>query len=148
MKILSIVFGLFLTVSVFAQTEEAAPANWFTDLAKAQEFAAEHDQKILMVFAGSDWCKPCIQFKKDILSSLDFTEFAAEKLAVLYLDFPSRRKNRLSKEQTAHNEALAGKYNKQGIFPKIVLTDDEGNILVQPEFKSQTPEKFIAEISR
>lgn len=144
MKLSAIILSLFLAVSGFAQNDTS---NWFIDLAEAKEFAKSHDNQILMVFAGSDWCRPCIQFKKDILNSAAFAEFAKEKMAVLYLDFPSKKKNRLSDEQTAHNETLASKYNSQGSFPKIVLTNEEGSVLAEPEFKEQTPEEFISELN-
>ena len=114
----------------------------FTKMEQAKAFATEHNQDILMVFAGSDWCKPCIQFKENILQSTDFDIQMEDKVTVLYLDFPARRKNKLSKEQTAHNEALAERFNKSGAFPKIVLVDRQENILAQPTFKGQTALDF------
>jgi len=30
--------------------------------------ASEKDQPSLMVFSGSDWCKPCIQLKEKVLT--------------------------------------------------------------------------------
>ena len=114
----------------------------FTNMEQAKAHATEHNQDILMIFAGSDWCKPCIQFKKDILQSADFDVQMEDKLTVLYLDFPARRKNKLSKEQKVHNEALAERFNKSGAFPKIVLVDRQENILAQPTFKGQTALDF------
>lgn len=131
------------TVLSYAQSDHE---NWFTDFETANQFATEHDGYILMVFAGSDWCKPCIQLKKDILTSDDFNEFAKDKMAILYLDFPARKKNRLSESQTAHNESLAEQYNRNGAFPKIVLLDSSKEIVAQPEFKGQSAESFIAEL--
>ena len=138
---------LILSGSVHLQAQKETLA-WFTDLAEAQNFAAENQTKILMVFAGSDWCKPCIQFKQDILSSEDFVKYADGKIAVLYLDFPARKKNRLSTEQTAHNEALAERFNRSGVFPKILLLDKDKNILAEPEFKNQSPSDFIQELNK
>jgi len=120
--------------------------SWFTDLEKAKSAAAENGQDILMVFAGSDWCKPCIQFKKDILKSADFESKMKDELVVLYLDFPARKKNKLSQEQTSHNEALAERFNKSGAFPKILLLDDNEKVLGSPEFKNQSPLEFIHEL--
>ena len=92
------------------------------------------------------YCKPCIQFKKDILQSAEFVERLGDGLVILYLDFPSRRKNKLSKEQTAHNEALAERFNKSGVFPKLVLVDAEKNILSTLKFKGQTALDFVHEV--
>jgi len=119
----------------------------FTDIAASKTYAAENNQHILMVFAGSDWCKPCIQFKKDILQSTDFIDQLSKQLNVLYLDFPARRKNKLSKEQTAHNEGLAERFNKSGAFPKIVLIDKDEKVLATPSFKGQTALDFIHELT-
>lgn len=132
---------LFLQ-NLSAQTEPTT----FTNIAEAKAHAIESNQNILMVFAGSDWCKPCIQFKKDILQSTDFTDRLGNQVSILYLDFPARRKNRLSKEQTAHNEALAERFNKSGVFPKIILINAEEKILANPEFKGQTALDFIYEL--
>ncbi len=116
--------------------------QWFTDMAKAKEYAIENNANILMVFAGSDWCKPCIQFKQDILLSKDFAEYANGKIAVLYLDFPARKKNKLPEKQSLHNEVLAEKYNRSGVFPKIVLLDKNEIVLTEPEFKGQSAHEF------
>ncbi|PSR11669.1 MAG: hypothetical protein DA408_14590 [Bacteroidetes bacterium] len=145
---------VFFSTQLAAQTEVTQPeiaqheaTNWFSDLAAAQAYAAEHDSTILMVFAGSDWCRPCIQFKQDILKSEPFEAYANDKLAVLYLDFPARKKNQLPAAQVRHNEALAEQYNKTGAFPKILLIDVAGNILAEPAFSGQTPEVFIGELT-
>ncbi len=137
---------LFVANATIAQTS-ADNTNWFTDFEKAKAFAAENDGQILMVFSGSDWCKPCIKFKKDILVSSIFSNYANEKIAILYLDFPAKRKNKLSKEQTKHNEALAEKYNQQGFFPNVVLMDSQAKVLATPQFKGQTPSTYVAQLN-
>jgi len=141
-SILFFCFSFLSMLGVQAQDE----IKTFTDLEQAKSYAAEKHQSILMVFAGSDWCKPCIQFKKDVLQSTNFADRLGDKLSVLYLDFPARRKNKLSKEQTAHNETLAERFNKSGVFPKIVLLDSEEKVLASPTFKGQTALDFVHEL--
>lgn len=119
------------------------PGYWFSNVEDAKSYATEHEVPILMVFAGSDWCKPCIMFKKDILISENFEGYAAEHLAVLYLDFPIKKANKLPEEQTAHNEALAEKYNRSGAFPAIVMVDAEEHMLGHLEFHNQSADEFI-----
>ena len=136
-------FALCLVQGAISQTTAIAT---FTDLTKAKKHAAENNQDILMVFAGSDWCKPCIQFKKDILQSTDFENQVGKQITVLYLDFPARRKNKLSKEQTAHNEDLAERFNKSGAFPKIILLDEVENVLARPTFKGQSALEFVNDL--
>lgn len=122
------------------------PTTWQTNFDEAKQLAKEQDKKILMVFAGSDWCAPCIKLKKKILITDEFQEFENENLVVLYLDFPQRKKNRLSKELTKHNEALAEQYNKSGVFPNILLMDSLGQVIKTLKYESQSVEEFIIEL--
>ncbi|HMQ47129.1 MAG TPA: thioredoxin family protein [Saprospiraceae bacterium] len=142
MKKSTLLLGLCgLAYSVFAQTEQP----FFTDYEQAKAVALAENKKILMVFAGSDWCRPCMQFKKEILDSEVFQTYAQENLVVLYLDFPARKKNRLSKEQTAHHEQLAEQYNKAGAFPKLVLLDGADHLIRNLSYTNQAAEHFIKE---
>ena len=133
-----------LFVLIFGTANFAQDLTWTTDLAEAKAIAAEKQADILMVFAGSDWCRPCIQLKQNVLENAAFTTAMADELVVLYLDFPARKKNQLSKEETLRNEALAERYNKLGAFPKLVLLNTEEEILAQPEYKAQSVTDFIA----
>ena len=135
-------FSFLLSQNILAQAEVVT----FVNFEEAKEYAAENDQNILMVLAGSDWCKPCIQFKKDILQSTAFSDRLSDKLVVLYLDFPAKRKNRLSKEQTMHNEALAERFNKSGAFPKLVLVDTKEAVVSNLKFKGQAALDFVHEV--
>lgn len=136
--IISLVF--LMALQGYAQESDA---NTFTDIAQAKAFAKKEQVPILMVFAGSDWCKPCIQFKRSILISESFTSYAKQNMAVLYLDFPLKKANKLSPEQTAQNELLAEKYNPSGAFPNILMIDASEKVLGTLSFKNQSPEDFI-----
>ena len=116
-------------LSVFqliAQEEADITGEWLLNIDEAKQAATERGVPILMVFSGSDWCRPCIQMKQEVWDNPAFVEYAQESLALLRLDFPARKKNQLSPEQTAHNEALAEQYNPKGEFPAAVLIDPEG----------------------
>lgn len=144
MKYLLIVASfLFLNYHVVAQDENI---QWFENLEDVQAYASTNKTNILMVFAGSDWCKPCIKFKKDILEAADFQTWGQSKLAILYLDFPARKKNKLPPEQTEHNETLAEQYNKSGVFPNIFLLDAKAQVLANPSFKGQSVSDFTASL--
>lgn len=138
-------FALIFTSILSLAHAQTANNNWFTDLAEATEYATKNDRQILMVFAGSDWCRPCIKFKKDILLSTDFEKYADDKLAILYLDFPSKRKNKLSIEASKHNEALASKYNSSGIFPKVLLMDAKMNQIKEIKYSNQNAQDILSQ---
>ncbi len=110
--------------------------------AAVAEAKAAH-KPILMVFAGSDWCKPCIMLRKEVWESEQFKQYARENLVLLELDFPRLKKNQLPAEQTRQNEELAAKYNRDGLFPLVVLTDENGNVIAKTGYKTGGPEKYI-----
>ena len=141
-----IIFMVATFVTSFACAQNTNSLQWFTNIEEAKSTATENGQNILMVFAGSDWCKPCMQFKKDILNNNDFTSQNNENLVVLYLDFPARKKNKLSKEQTKHNEALADQFNRSGVFPKIILLDAQAKKLKEISFEGQSVKAFSTEL--
>jgi thioredoxin-related protein len=122
------------------------PDSWQTNFEEAKQIAVDQNKEILMVFAGSDWCAPCIKLKKTILITDEFAEFEKDHLVVLYLDFPKRKKNRLSKELTAQNETLAEQYNRSGMFPYVILVDATGKVIKNIKYEGQSPKDFIKEI--
>lgn len=145
MKQIIFMMAIFVTTSAAAQNVYSL--QWFTNIEKAKSIATKNGQNILMVFAGSDWCKPRIQFKKDILQNSVFSNQKGKELVILYLDFPARKKNKLPKEQTKHNETLADQYNRSGTFPKIILLDAQGEKLITIAFEGQSVEAFSNELS-
>lgn len=90
--------------------------------------ATEESKSVMMIFTGSDWCKPCMQFKKNILQDQNFINYADRNLVLLEVDFPYRKKNRLSKEQRKHNDELAAQYNPKAVFPLMIMLDEKGTI--------------------
>jgi thioredoxin-related protein len=114
---------LFLSLIFFTSQ------GWLNDFEKAKTEAKSSHKQILVNFSGSDWCGPCIKLTKEVFESETFKTYAQEKLVLVRADFPRMKKNKLSKEQTAINEALADKYNKDGTFPLTLLLDENGNVL-------------------
>jgi len=140
-------FLVLLVLCFFAQQGQAQlnEAITFNDITKAKAYAEKENVAILMVFAGSDWCRPCMQFKKSILLNDAFSAYSDTTLALLYLDFPLKKANKLSPEQTTHNEKLAEVYNTSGAFPAILLLDRNEKVLGKLPFKNQSPAEFIAQ---
>jgi len=137
---------LYFLLFIQSFTINTNPTSWQTDFEEAKHIASEQDKKILMVFSGSDWCAPCIKLKKKILITDEFQEFEKGNVVVLYLDFPKRKKNRLSKELTRQNESLAERYNRSGMFPNILLMDNEGAVIKKINYDGQSPNEFIDNI--
>ncbi len=118
--------------------------NFLHSIETAKNAAQVNNKPILMIFSGSDWCKPCIQLKEKIITQQDKLAFADENLVLLELDFPYRRKNRLSKEQQAHNEKLAEQYNPKGQFPMMVLVNADGSVITEVDYNNRlTAKEYI-----
>ena len=82
-----------------------------------------------MVFSGSDWCKPCIHLKANILSNNLFTAYSSSHLILQEVDFPYKKKNKLTKAHQDHNNLLADKYNRDGAFPKVLLINTNKEVI-------------------
>lgn len=124
-----------------------APLKWETDYNTASKLAKENHKFILLNFSGSDWCAPCVATRKDYFESDAFSAMADKELVLLNADFPRKKKNQLSDEQTKKNEALAEKYNKEGTFPLTLLLDANGKVIKswpgKPEVSVETWVKEI-----
>tara|TARA_R100000655_G_scaffold18102_3_gene38115 strand:+ start:44 stop:433 length:390 start_codon:yes stop_codon:yes gene_type:complete len=121
--------------------------EWQTDFAKAKEIASTENKPIVLVFQGSDWCAPCIKLDREVWSTKVFKKYAAGHYVMLRADFPRKKKNALTEEQTVANAALAEKYNKQGYFPFVVVLDADGKVLGESSYKKTTPENYIKELN-
>jgi thioredoxin-related protein len=114
------------------------------DAEEAFRIASETQKPVLLVFAGSDWCAPCIRFDKQVLSENEFLEFAKENLVILKADFP-QRKQVAAKEQK-QNDLLAEAYNPKGIFPQLILLRADKTVLAPLPYSNQSSEEFISQL--
>jgi thioredoxin-related protein len=137
---------LFLALTLFSFVILFA-GNPTNDLTKAKDIAKTEKKLILLKFSGSDWCVPCIKLQKQIIDSDQFQIFSEKNLVLMNADFPRLKKNKLSNEEQKINDALADKFNKDGVFPKLVLMNSEGKILAHWEgFGNWTSQTLIDEI--
>jgi thioredoxin-related protein len=98
------------------------------NFAEAQQRAEQLNRPLLLVFSGSDWCRPCILFDRDVLQSEAFSEMAQSELVFYKADLP-RNAKLLSEDQRQQNENLAARYNPDGAFPMLVLFNSKGNVI-------------------
>jgi thioredoxin-related protein len=130
------VFLFLLSFSLTAQ-------NWENDWKVATQKSKKNNQKLILVFSGSDWCIPCIKLEKEIWEAESFKAYALENYVLLRADFPKRKKNALSKEKQTHNDKLAERFNAAGYFPLVVVISTEEKVLGQLGYEKSTPEKYI-----
>jgi thioredoxin-related protein len=106
----------------------ALGSDWQTDYAGALEKAKAENKRVLLEFTGSDWCGPCIQFNKQVLSRPEFLTYAEKHLILVEVDYPQRK--RQSAELVKQNKELARQYgiDEKG-YPTVVLLDPAGKIV-------------------
>lgn len=139
MKNIFVILIFTLNISMYGQ-------DWKFDLEKSKKEAQKEQKQILLVFSGSDWCAPCIKLDREIWQSETFKKHSKQKLILLKVDFPKRKKNQLSEIQQSKNNALAEKYNANGYFPYDLLLDAKGKVLNQLGYKNLSPEDYIKAI--
>ncbi|WP_245603209.1 thioredoxin family protein [Maribacter antarcticus] len=120
--------------------------DWETSFEIAKSKSKKTQTPIILVFQGSDWCAPCIKLDREVWSTPVFQKYAAKNYVMLQADFPRKKINELSKEQTTANKILAEEYNQKGIFPLVVLLNEDGKELGQTGYKRLVPEAYIKEL--
>lgn len=117
--------------------------DWKYNFEEAKKTAQKENKNIIVIFSGSDWCAPCIKLDKNIWQSEEFKKESAENWVLVRANFPRKKANQLSEEQTALNRELAEKYNKEGSFPLVVVLTPTGKVLGKMGFKNVSPEEYI-----
>ena len=143
MKITFYALAIFL-VSFLSGTAQ----EWQTNFDTAKKIARAENRPIILVFQGSDWCAPCIKLDREVFSTEIFKLFAKDHYVMLKADFPKRKKNTLPEAQQNHNNALAEKYNKRGIFPFVVVLDKDGKVLGETGYIKSSPSEYIAHLEK
>lgn len=134
---------LSLAIVLFVLTNTINAQGWLTDFETSKNMAVEKNEKIILVFQGSDWCAPCIKLNTEIWSSPEFVAYAKDHFVMLKADFPRKGKNKLSEAQQQENIKLMEKYNKTGYFPYVVVLDNKGKVLGNTGYKKVSPAAYI-----
>lgn len=113
---------------------------------KAFDLARQTGKKVMLVFSGSDWCIPCIQFNKTILSDSSFLRFAGDNLVLLEADFPQRKK--IAAPLRLQYDSLAAAFNPNGAFPHVVLLSPEKKLMMDVPISKQSPDAFMTTLKQ
>jgi protein disulfide-isomerase len=115
--------------------------TWLTDMSTAQTTAKKLDRPIFVYFTGSDWCGWCKKLDAEILSHVEFHNYAAKHLVLLKLDFP--RHTAQPPEVASANRSLARKFGIRG-FPTVIMLDKNGNELGRTGYQAVTPAQYVS----
>lgn len=136
----------FVLVLAFLMSCHAFSQEWQINFTKAKEAATNSNHNIVLVFQGSDWCAPCIKLDKEIWSSAEFKGLSKDHFIMLKADFPRKKANKLSEQQTAQNAKLAETYNKEGFFPLVLVLDKKGNVLGKMGYEKISPKAYFEKL--
>lgn len=120
-----------------------------TNLCMAQTFndalkkASNEEKPVLLIFAGSDWCAPCIKLDKEIFQTEEFGKEQA-KWVLYKADF--LKKSKLTATVKKENGQLADQYNPEGYFPLVVVLNSKGKVLGKLGYSKDTPSDYIKKL--
>lgn len=143
-RISIIVLLTFSCIKGIAQ--ESQPDEWITNYSQADSISQSKKTPLLIFFSGSDWCKPCIKLKENILNSDEFISFATDHFVLYNADFPYRKK--LDKQITKTNEQLAEAYNPKGVFPKVVVVSPDHKVMGSLGYIDCTADEYIVQLEK
>lgn len=115
---------LFMKYSILALAASFLLAN---DASFLQEQARQKHRNIAVYFSGSDWCASCHKFKETILAQPMIDSLLSNGYVFYVADFPQRKK--LADSTRVLNDFLAEKLNPAGIFPSLIVADE--NLVIQ-----------------
>ena len=99
------------------------------------------------MFTQSDTLPPS-KLESELLASPEFAAFAADRLVLVYVDFP-RQEALLSAEQTAANKFMAEKYGiSRDDLPAVLLMDEQGNEIGKTGYRKISPDKYIERLEK
>ncbi|WP_407405282.1 thioredoxin family protein [Chryseobacterium sp.] len=115
--------------------------DWNTTQVKAQKSG----KKILIILTGSDWCKPCIKMKKNVIETTEFEIYANENVEIFEINLP--RNQDLNSKVVKDYQVFKDKF-KTNVLPTLVLLDNNGNELVKISDGLASKEKVILSLSK
>lgn len=135
-----VLFFVILVTAVFVVQAQ----KWEASFEDAKSRSSLEGKNMVLVFSGSDWCIPCEKLEKFIWESPDFIQYSQDHFVLVRADFPKKKSNALPKEQQEKNDLLAESYNKQGLFPLVLVLDKKGKVLGTTSYKNISPKEYIA----
>ncbi|PCE64337.1 thioredoxin family protein [Sediminicola luteus] len=120
---------------------------WENDFDQAMKLAADQNKPLILVFAGSDWCAPCIRLEKEIWVNASFETYAKSNYVMYKADFPRKKSNRLAGHLQKKHASLAEKYNPKGYFPLVVILRDADRVLGTTTYKKMEVDSYIEHLN-
>lgn len=101
----------------------AADDKWLSRLDEAERLAVRDSKDLFILFTGTAWCAPCVQFETDVLSRIEFLD-SAKSFILVKLEYPISDEE-LPPQQRKDLTAWRERYGIRA-FPTAILTDAMG----------------------
>ena len=142
-------FFVFVTAGILHAREAPNPAKsevkaavFKSETDKAYEAAKKEGKKLMLEFAGLDWCPPCKMLHKFVVGTDEFAKYANEKLHVVLADF-KRGGEPADKKNAKKMLELAEKYRLR-YFPTIVIINPKTDkVKILEGLQTKTPQELI-----
>lgn len=117
-----------------------------TNFHHAQHKASQLQRPLLLIFSGSDWCRNCIKLENEVLKSDAFQAYADENIIIYNADKPILKKHKLPAPIKKTNDSLMIKYNPSGIYPYVVLIQNEKKLGAIGGYNGASPQQYIKKL--
>jgi thioredoxin-related protein len=107
-----------------SSAEEKDGLTWYTDLNEVHQLNQETGKPIFGFFTGSDWCGWCMKLQRDVFKKEAFVTWASEKVILMELDFPKRKKQ--AEELKKQNQGMQQAFRITG-YPTVWLFNTSVN---------------------
>lgn len=120
--------------------------GWYTHLDTAKSEATRLNKPVFLLFTGSDWCAPCMQLEREVLSQKAFKSFAKESLVLAKIDF-IRKGPQPSIEMQVHMDTVARHYlGERQSVPTVFLLNEDGSTIAQTTFRKGGADAYVRHI--
>ena len=116
-----------------------------TDWNVTQEKAQKSGKNILIILTGSEWCKPCIKMKKNVIETIEFEKFANENVEIFEINLP--RNQDLNSKVVKDYNYFKNKYQTNAL-PTLILVNNVGKELLKISDGLSSKEKVISKLSK
>jgi thiol-disulfide isomerase/thioredoxin len=120
--------------------------GWFVHLDTAKSEAVRTKKPIFLLFTGSDWCAPCMQLEREVLSQKAFKSFAEDNLILVKMDF-IRKGPQPSIEMQVHRDTVATNYlGERQSVPTVFLLKEDGSMIAKTTFRKGGADAYVRHI--
>ena len=110
-------------------------------------FSQDNNNYKLIVFEGSDWCSNCLRLERNVLSQEAFADYRQSvSLEVERIDFPQR--NEQDEATKNYNAQIADQYDFKGIFPTVLLVNNNNGNVHQIPYRKEDVQQFIGKLDQ